>query len=174
MGQVGNMIANTGKATLWYAERLLTGIDASDFGRLPTGASGVIETNHPAFIIGHLSIYPAWLLEALGVEPGAAAVPASYRDLFGQQATCRPDPEGRVYPGRDELVQVFLESSGHLFGVLVQTDDAAFTKENPHEKMRDFFPTVGDLVDFIAGAHAMGHLGQLSAWRRCMGLGAAM
>lgn len=172
MGQLGKTMANSGKAVLWYAEALLNDVDAKDFARKPMGANGEIDTNHPAFIFGHMAIYPSWLLESMGQEPGPAAMPDTYKELFGHKSECLSDPS--AYPDKDELVTAFFDAYRHLVGVLEETDDEVFARELPNETMRDFFPTVGDMVDFMVGAHAMGHLGQLSAWRRCMGLGSAM
>ena len=172
MGQLGKTMANSGKAMLWYAETLLKDIDAADFARKPMGADGEIDTNHPAFIFGHLAIYPSWLLESMGQEPGPASVPDTYKELFGHTADCRSD--AGVYPDKEEIVTNFFNGYRHVLSVVETTDDEIFARELPYENMRDFFPTVGDMVDFMLGAHAMGHLGQLSTWRRCMGLGSAM
>jgi hypothetical protein len=37
-------------------------------------------------------------------------------------------------------------------------------------RSREMFPTLGAVVAFYLGGHVMNHLGQLSAWRRCLGL----
>lgn len=173
MGQLGKTMANTGKAMLWYAQTLLKDVDAKDFARKPTGPAGEIDANHPAFIFGHLAVYPPWLLEAMEVETGPA-IPESYSELFGHTADCHADPDRTRYPDKDEIVTAFFDGYRHLLSVLESIDDEVFARPLKHENLRDFFPTVGDLVDFMVGAHAMGHLGQLSTWRRCMGLGSAM
>ena len=43
-------------------------------------------------------------------------------------------------------------------------------QENPIEGFRSRAPTIGDAANFLMNSHAMFHLGQLSAWRRAMGL----
>jgi hypothetical protein len=40
-------------------------------------------------------------------------------------------------------------------------------------RMTELFPTLGSLYNFYVGGHMMMHLGQISTWRRMMGLGAA-
>ena len=172
MGQVGKMIANTGNAALWYMERLLDGVDDSMFAVKPRGASGEIDTNHPAFVLGHLSLYPSMLARAIGADPGPA-VPEGYEALFSHAATCVSDPDGSVYPAREGVTAFFFDTHRHLLGVLAEVDDAVFGAPNEHEATRDLAPTVGDLADFMVGLHVATHLGQVSAWRRCMGLGAA-
>ena len=54
-------------------------------------------------------------------------------------------------------------------------DDETFLKPNPNEgRMKELFPTIGAAVTFYLGGHVQMHLGQISAWRRAMGLTAAM
>jgi len=42
------------------------------------------------------------------------------------------------------------------------------------ELVKAALPTVGDLLLHVMTAHPMLHLGQLSAWRRLMGLGSVL
>ncbi|MEY4102879.1 MAG: hypothetical protein RL461_81, partial [Planctomycetota bacterium] len=39
---------------------------------------------------------------------------------------------------------------------------------------KERFPVLGQAVLFLCNNHQMMHLGQISAWRRVMGLGSAM
>ena len=57
---------------------------------------------------------------------------------------------------------------------LAQTADEKFAEENRNERMRSRFSTVGAMHNFYTGGHFMIHMGQVSAWRRMMGLGSAM
>ena len=43
-------------------------------------------------------------------------------------------------------------------------------KANPLERWRAVHPTVGDMLLTLMVKHESGHLGQLSAWRRAMGM----
>jgi len=38
-------------------------------------------------------------------------------------------------------------------------------------RMSEMFPTMGSAVMFMCGSHMQMHLGQISAWRRVMGMG---
>jgi hypothetical protein len=40
-------------------------------------------------------------------------------------------------------------------------------------RMKELFPTVGAAVNFLVVGHTQSHLGQISVWRRLMGLGSA-
>ena len=37
-------------------------------------------------------------------------------------------------------------------------------------RARELFPTIGAVVAFYLAGHVLNHLGQLSTWRRCIGL----
>ena len=47
-------------------------------------------------------------------------------------------------------------------------------KGNPAEgRMKELFPTIGAVSAFLLSGHQMSHFGQISAWRRFVGLGSA-
>ena len=50
------------------------------------------------------------------------------------------------------------------------TGRTVFSEPNPLERWRAVNPTVGDMIVTLMVKHESGHLGQLSAWRRAMGL----
>jgi hypothetical protein len=45
--------------------------------------------------------------------------------------------------------------------------------QHPDEKARVNWPCIGAAFNFLLSGHVMVHMGQVSAWRRCMGLPAA-
>ena len=171
---LGNTIGDSLQLSLNYGERLLTGIDADRFGRFSSPGGIVIQSNHPAFIYGHLSLYAPQILRQLGRNDLDAAVPESFASLFSKDQTCLDDPESTVYPPMDEVITAFKTGYGHVMTALRQADDALLQQENPlGGRMTELFPTLGSLHCFYTGGHMMIHFGQLSAWRRMEGLGAA-
>ena len=162
-------IVASGRMARWYAERVLTDIRAETFARKPDG----VNTNHPAWVIGHLALYPNHVLEMIG-RGDLAAVREGYEELFGAASECRDDPDGVIYPPMEELTTAFFEGADRALGAVAETDDATLSAENPSERMREMAPTVGAMVNFLLTGHAMMHLGQLSAWRRVVGLGPCM
>lgn len=175
MGHLGAALEPAARRVLTLADILLKDIRAEDFGRQPSApGGGIIRTNHPAFVYGHLAIYPTRILEFMGRD-GAALVPTEkYTNLFAAGKECLHDPERSIYPPMDEIVGSFKRGHDAVLAALGSVDDDAFSSETPHEGMRARFPTVGSAVTFLVCAHTMMHLGQVSAWRRCMGLGSAM
>jgi len=77
---IGNIIADSLKLSVGYAERLLTGVPAARFARFARCGGEVVESNHPAFVYGHLSLYAPRILQQLG-HP-APSVPEHFQHLF--------------------------------------------------------------------------------------------
>lgn len=155
------------RRALSYAESLAKDIPASTFGHMPHP-----NMNHPAFNYGHLSLYPDRLLGMIG-HPQDAKEKAGWADLFKAGVPC-VEQDGR-YPGKDEIVAHYVERYGAVIKAVESLPDEAFARENPMEgRMRELFPFVGQAVNFMLNNHTMMHLGQVSAWRRAMGMGSVM
>ena len=122
---------------------------------------------------GHLSLYPEVILQQLGVDADAVAAPEGFEAVFSKNASCVDDPSGTIYPSMDVIQETFFTGYRAVADALDQADDALFSKENPNEAMRSKFPTKGAALGFYVGGHFMMHMGQVSAWRRAMGLGPA-
>jgi len=173
----GQSIARAGTIAMHLKQMLLDGVAPGSFARQPPDNTGQrVQCNHPAFVVGHLSLYPARALDMLGVEHGPAAIPDGFEQLFSPGAACHDDPDGSIYPEMDQIVSQYDAAHQTLLDTLPNIDDATFAKENPIERMRDRLGliTVGDACNFLLTGHTQFHLGQISTWRRAMGLGSAM
>lgn len=168
---IGSMITDSAKLSLGYAEKLVAGIPAEKFARFAEVNGHSIESNHPAFVLGHLSIYPCRIVEDLGGDASAIAPSEKYEALFSPSATCLDDPDGNLYPAMDEIKEKFFAAHHAAIESLLAAKDENFAVENPNEKMRSKFGTQGSMHAFYLGGHIMIHMGQISAWRRAMGLG---
>lgn len=171
-------LASAGRFSRGYSKVLLAGIEPAQFARKPrfesAGGVKVVDTNHPAFVFGHLSIYPARLFTLLGPSPAAVEPPAGWTDLFKAGAACHDDVEGTIYPAMNALTEHFFKAHDAAIEHVRGLSDEVFARANPNEQARERFPTVGVLVNFYLNAHVMMHMGQVSAWRRCLGLPSAM
>jgi hypothetical protein len=75
----------------------------------------------------------------------------------------------------DKVVAFHQSGLAAAMSALSQATDAQLLEPNPAEgRMKELFPTKGAVMNFILSAHPMMHLGQVSAWRRMMGLGSAV
>jgi hypothetical protein len=170
---IGSMIAASCRLSLGYAERLLTDVTADRFARFARVDGTVVESNHPCFALGHLSLYAPRVVSELGGDASAVTPSDNDVSLFSKDAKCQDDPQGTIYPPMDEVIAKFRAAHEAAIETLESADDTLFRQPNPNEAMRGRFPTVGAMHGFYLGGHMMVHLGQLSAWRRMMGLGAA-
>lgn len=180
-GKIAELITSGAKIALGYAEQSLKGIEGHMFARRPTWGMGgqEIECNHAAFVYGHLAVYPPRIVAMVGGaggvggsgNTGTPAVPGTYEALFKAGVACKDDPHGDVYPAMDEIVRVFFEGQKAAIAAVERMSDADLTRTNTTGAMQDRLPTIGAVVNFLLNDHVMMHLGQLSTWRRCMGLG---
>lgn len=178
MSAFSECLSAAGRFSRGYAKILLAGIEPARFARKPRfeTAAGMklVETNHPSFVYGHLSLYPARLFTLLGEEARAVETPAAWTDLFKAGAECRDDAEGTVYPAMEAITTQFFRSYESAAELVRGVADEVLARENPNAQARDRFPTIGALVNFYLSGHVMMHMGQVSAWRRCVGLPSAM
>ena len=174
MAQIGQLIAASGNLSISYSERLLTGIKPETFARLARPGGVAIQSNHPAWVFGHLSLYPARILTTLGRPTDGTAYPARYEALFKNGVECRDDTAGSIYPPMAEMTAFFFQGYKTANAAVAAAPDDLLDKLNPAEgRMRELFPTIGAAINFYLGGHMQNHLGQLSAWRRAAGLGPA-
>lgn len=171
MGQIGRLIASGGSLTIPYAERLIAGVTTEQFARLARPGGIVMQSNHPAWVFGHLALYPAKVLERLGRPIGDTQPPPGFDELFKNGAACQDDPAGTIYPNMDAVTKFFFSAQRIALSAIEEADDAKLLGQNPAEgRMRELFPTLGSMLIFYVDGHAQNHFGQISAWRRAMGL----
>jgi hypothetical protein len=153
-----------------YAERLLAGVTPENSARFARPGGTVVRSNHPTFVLGHLCLYPVRVMQYLGLPTEPAAFPPEY-ELFKFGAECLEDPQGAIYPPYEELRQRYFESYAAAIATVEGAPDHLFDAPNPAEgRLRDLFPTVGSALNFYLVGHPQVHLGQISTWRRAMGL----
>ena len=169
---LGQIINDSLQLNLGYARRMLTDVGADRFARLSSPGGVTVQSNHPAFIYGHLSIYAPRIIEDLGGT--APAIPDGFVELFAKDSTCQDDPDGNIYPSQGAVTDFFFKGYEAASAALLSADDALFQSPNPlGGAMAEKFPSLGSLHNFYVGGHVMIHMGQMSAWRRMEGLGPA-
>jgi len=167
------MIATAGRRVLANAEKLVADVADDRFARLPTHHGQTVESNHPAWVFGHLCLYPTLAAQMVGDADAAGrlAPPDHYPGLFAARSSvCRDDVEGTIYPPKAELVAALVGRFTAVLDLVEATAADAFEADNPVERMRGWLPTAGAGCVYVLGPHMMFHLGQVSAWRRVEGL----
>jgi hypothetical protein len=172
MSAVAGLVADNARVGVRNLLKLCESVPADGFGKFARPGGVLVESNHPAFIVGHLALYPAKTMELLGLKPDQSAVPAGYEELFSQQYECQDDPDGTIYPSKDELIPFFELAYGESIAALGNASAEQLLAENPNNTpIKELCPTLGSMLGFYMSGHVTLHVGQLSAWRRMMGLG---
>ncbi len=175
MGQIADTLSHVIKPSIGLAEAMLKDVKPERFARFTAPGGKTIHANHPAWNYGHLALYPAKILEIGGLTGDIPTPPAAWGDLFAAGTACKDDPEGTIYPAMAEITEAYFAGYKALAERLASVDDATFAK--PHggsERMREMMPTYGAAAVFMVTSHVMMHMGQVSTWRRCEGLGSVM
>ena len=174
MGAIGSTICHSSRIICGLGEMLLKDVDEGVCARFPVGESGRVDTNHPAFIYGHLALYPSRVVQTLGLEGNPLSPPDGYEELFAPGVSCQDDTDGSIYPVFGNIRAAFTDLHAKCHDLIEGLPDASFEAETPMERYRERFPKVADAVNFLMNDHLAFHLGQMSAWRRMFGLGHAM
>jgi hypothetical protein len=151
----------TWKRNAAYALRLAEDIDPARFVAQPVPGRTL---NHPAWVFSHLNLYAA---VAVDLASGRAFDdPADHR--YGQKSEPLADPS--AYPEKAALLEQWrvIHAAGER--ALEAAAPSLTSAPNPLPRWRAMHPTVGDMLVTLMVKHESGHLGQLSAWRRAMGL----
>ncbi len=174
MGQHLDSIIAAARRTRGYADKLLTGVQAADFSKKPRFSGTIVDTNHPAFVYGHLALYPTRIAPMLGVDGADLAAPAGFEELFKAGVPCHDDPDRRLYPAMETIVGAFRTGYDRLFERAAGVNDSVLLAPTPDARYREIFPLAGAAAIFMLNNHVMVHMGQISVWRRCFGLPSAM
>ncbi|MGF1632241.1 MAG: DinB family protein [Phycisphaerae bacterium] len=152
-------VIQTTRFVAGYAKMMLADVADADM----TQPAGQI-VNHPAWQLGHI-VY--------GLTNATAMLKGQEPDMPAWATACGmgSSPEACVttMPGKAELLAGYEAAAEAFAAALAETDDATLAAPNPAEDLRAMMPTLGDMVTFLATAHAAVHLGQASAWRRARG-----
>jgi hypothetical protein len=135
--------------------------DTSDERMTEQPVAGV---NHPAWILGHLAWAAARAVEQLG---GQEMLPPAWTSLFA--AGSKPSASRDVYPSKDELVRAVEQAYQHLREAAAASPEQ-LSRPTTNPRAKETLPTLKEVVAFLLTGHVGVHLGQLSSWRRMIGL----
>lgn len=145
-----------------YGRSLAADIDDARFAEQP--APGL---NPPAWQFAHLATTADMALALLGERPTLAE---DWRATFGPGS--KPSADRSSYPPKEELLGLWGEAHARFAAAASDASDRRLEHPNPLKiaPIVRAFPTVGDLVAHLLTSHEAMHLGQLSSWRRQVGL----
>lgn len=151
-----------------FAHMLLDGVEEAQWNTQPYPGA-----NTPTWIVGHLIFVCQSMLNMLERE-GISDFDFSERFGNGSSIPLPDDANFDQIPKPAALRELLDLGHARVIEALPQMEPAFFSKPNPHEALASSLPTTGDLFTFLLTMHESIHLGQLSAWRRAMGLPSAL
>ena len=121
--------------------------------------------NHPAWIFGHLAYSADGAVGALG---GQKTLTVEWIRRYG--AGSKVSAVRADYPSKDELLRILEGRFDEARQLAAAARPEQVALPNPNARLKEGLPTVRDAVAFLLTGHLGVHLGQLSAWRRMIGL----
>ena len=152
----------TWRRDIAYALRLVG--DLSDEQMIAQPVAGR-AMNHPAWTLAHLTLYNEVIAKMLRRE----TFDDPKEHAFGMKSA--PQSDATIYGPRAKLVDAYKGSHDEAERALVECDMDVFAEAVPLERWRALHPKIADMIVMLMVKHESMHLGQLSAWRRAMGLG---
>jgi uncharacterized damage-inducible protein DinB len=143
-----------------YARRLVADVPEEQMAAQP--APGM---NHAAWVLGHLAYVFDSMISVWDQKP---AMSAEWKALFNVPS--KPQPQREIYPSKAQLWDAYQQAYQRIVDVVKNCSDEDLNREFPNPRLRASLPTIGVAMTHILTSHQGQHLGQLSAWRRVLGL----
>lgn len=143
-----------------YGRELMAGVDESNKTAQPHEGF-----NHPAWLLSHLNTYHPIAIALLRGETPEDPLHAP----FGQKSA--PVADAAAYAPAVELLEAWQANHRAIADALANFDESTLLRPQPVERWAERFPRVGSILIYLLARHEALHLGQLSAWRRAMGMG---
>ncbi len=145
--------------TLSYAKDLVHDIDDADMAQMPHPGM-----NHPAWILGHLVLGADFVSLLLG---GELETDEQWMKTYGPGS--QPIDDRSAYASKSELLSRMEQLYERAEKLVSSATEEQLAGPNQTPFLVEQFPKVGDLLTHLLTTHPASHLGQLSAWRRCVG-----
>jgi hypothetical protein len=126
--------------------------------------------NHAAWQLAHIVTGLGFAANLLQLD---YAAPDGWREKYGNGSPV-PTADRSRYPDKALLLTEIDRAVDALMTGFAAADAAVLEAEMPVASFRTFWPTVADGAAFLMTTHYAFHLGQLSTWRRGLGLGKAL
>ncbi|HWT03108.1 MAG TPA: DinB family protein [Pyrinomonadaceae bacterium] len=143
-----------------YLRDQVEGVAAADMVAQPDGIM-----NHPAWVIGHLTHTCQMLGGVIGLPEW---LPTDWAARYGTGGT--PAADAGLYETKDDALAILRDAQVRLTEAVGQVDDDRLDEPFPDEAYLVVFPTVRHALTQVLVGHTANHVGQVSVWRRAMGL----
>lgn len=146
-----------------YATRLVADLTDSQMVAQPSALVGIVM-NHPAWCLSHLNVYLPIMRQIIRGE--SIVDPKDHR--YGMQS--KPEADASCYATKAEIMAEFTAGHEAVIEELSRATDAIFDYDVKLERWQSRMPKAGIALPYLMLLHENQHLGQISAWRRAMGL----
>lgn len=146
--------------SLDFLREQIADIAAPDLVVQPSGM-----VNHPAWTIGHL----IFICQSIGNVVGLCEwLPDDWEKRYGSGSI--PVPDTKLYETKDNLVAMLGDAQQRITLAVERLTDSMLDEPFPDNTYLDVFPTIRHAFTQVLIAHTAYHIGQVSVWRRIMGL----
>jgi hypothetical protein len=121
--------------------------------------------NHPMWTLGHIAHSCELLGGVVGVEPW---LPPEWARWFATGS--QPVADVDAYPRKAEVLEVLVDAQARLTRAVEALSDAQLDQPFPEASYRPVFPTMQHVLTQVMVGHMAYHVGQVSVWRKAMGL----
>ena len=143
-----------------FLHEQLADVAAADMVAQPNGIM-----NHPAWVIGHLTYTCQLLGGAIGLPEW---LPDDFAKRFGTGSV--PIADAGAYETKDNALAMLRDARSRITRAVGELDDSRLDAPFPDESYRVVFPTIRHALTQVLVGHSAYHVGQLTVWRRAMGL----
>lgn len=151
---------NSYDLNLTFVNNLVADLDDTTIVEQPFGFP-----NHPAWTIGHLVYSCEQIGGEIAISPWLAG---DWRERFGTGST--PVDSADRYPDKVTLLDALGDGQRRIVARLGEMSVSDLREPLPDVRYRERLPTIGHAVLHILASHTAMHIGQLTVWRRLMGL----
>lgn len=116
-------------------------------------------------MIGHLTHACQLLGGAIGLSPW---LPHYGGELYGTGSV--PHTDAARYGSKASALETLGDAQSRITAAIVELTDAQLDAPFPVESYRHVFPTIRHALTQVLVGHTANHIGQVSVWRRAMGL----
>jgi hypothetical protein len=135
-------------------------VSEGDMVKQPNGI-----VNHPAWTIGHITAATHLLARTIGVPKW---LPTEWVQHYRTGST--PVADVGPYDSKSELLSKLHDAQSKIAAAIEEMTDAQLDVPFPAESFRDVFPTIRHALTQVLIGHTAFHVGQVSLWRKAMGL----
>lgn len=145
---------------LGYLREQVADVAPADMVAQPNGI-----VNHPSWVIGHLTHTCQMLGGAIGLPEW---LPEDWARRYGTGSV--PVADVRAYERKREALDRLADAQSRITVAVERLSEAGLDAAFPDPSYRDVFPTIRHALTQVLVGHTANHVGQLTLWRRAMGL----